>query len=94
MSYSFSVQAATKAEAKEKIAKEWSNIVGQQSIHAADQKSAQAAAEAFVDALSEPDDTQQISVSASGSVSWYPGVASQRITAVSGTVNASLATKA
>ena len=90
MSYSFSVNAATKAEAKEKIAKEWKNIVEAQPIHSADRDSAQAFAEASVDNLNDPDATQKISVYASGSVSYR---SDNSITAIGGTVNVSLAAK-
>lgn len=84
------MQAATKAEAKQKIAKEWDNIVAQQPTHKVDRNGAQSTAEAFVDALSEHDDNQQISVSAYGSVSWS---GADVILAVSGTVSASLVKK-
>lgn len=92
MSYSFSVQADTKADAKDKIAKEWDNIVAQQPIHAADKDAALSTAEDFVEALSDPDGGELISVSAYGSVSYYPDK-NNRIVAVSGTVSASLASK-
>lgn len=90
MSYSFSITAATKAEAKEKTIKEWDNIVAAQPIHAADRGSGQAHAEGSIDALSDPDSTQQISLSAYGSVSYR---ADNSIIAVGGTVNASLVSK-
>jgi hypothetical protein len=70
MSYSFSVTAASKAEAKQKIAAEFDSILASQPVHAADRASAQAAAEAFVDVLKDPAEDEQIAVSVNGYVSW------------------------
>lgn len=70
MSYSFSVTAATKAEAKEKIAEEFDKIVVSQPVHEVDRAPAQAAAHAFVDVLADPGEDQQISVNCNGYVSW------------------------
>lgn len=69
MSYSFTVSAETKAEAKEMLAAEFDKVVDGQPIHAADRDAAQAAAEAFVDILSEPGVDQQIIVNVHGAVS-------------------------
>lgn len=69
MSYSFSVTAPSKAEAKEKIAAEFDKILASQPVHAADRASAQAAAEAFVDVLSGPADGEEIAVTVNGYVS-------------------------
>jgi hypothetical protein len=68
VTYSFEVTAATKAEAKQKIAKEFDNVVAYQPIHAADRAPAQAAGEAFIDALIDPPDGQEIYVNIYGSV--------------------------
>lgn len=70
MSYSYSIQAATKAEAKEKIVAEWDKIVASQPIHSSDRQAAQAAAAASVDVLREPSDSEQISVGGYGSVAY------------------------
>lgn len=69
MSYSFSVKAATKAEAVQKIAEELAKVVQQQPEHAADTPHARNAAEAFVNTLHDDAD-QDVSVSVSGSLSW------------------------
>lgn len=90
MSYSFSLRAATKAEAKQKIATEWDGIVKTQPIHAADRESAQAFAEASVENLSEPGDTQQINVYCFGSVAY---LSDNSITGVGGSVSVSLESK-
>lgn len=70
MSYSFSVTAATKAEAKEKIAAEFDRVLASQPVHAVDRDAAQAAAEAFVEMLGEPIEGQHIAVTVYGSVGW------------------------
>lgn len=70
MSYSFSVTATSKAEAKEKIAGQFDTILASQPVHAADRASAQAAAEAFVDVLKEPAGDEEITIGVSGYVSW------------------------
>ena len=49
MSYSFAVRAATKAEAREKIAAEFDRAEVAQRCHVTDRAAAQAAALAFVD---------------------------------------------
>jgi hypothetical protein len=94
MSYSFTVKADTKAEAKEKIAKEFDNVVSQQPIHAADQSAAVAAGAAFVDVLPDPSDVQQINVHVYGSVGWHDAAEAKNITSANVSVSASLASKA
>jgi len=68
MSYSFGVKAANKADAKAKIVIEFDKVVAQQGVHTKDRDQAQAAANAFVDLLDD-DDTKDINVSMSGSLS-------------------------
>lgn len=70
MSYSFRVTAATKAEAGEKVAEELDKVVVSQPSHAADQKAAQSAAEAFIGVLREAGENECVGVSMSGSLSW------------------------
>lgn len=70
MSYSFNVQAKTKAEAKEAIAAEFDKVVEGQPVHQADMPSARAAADAFVDVLDAPTDGQNVKVTVNGYVSW------------------------
>ncbi|MGJ0508923.1 MAG: hypothetical protein ACR652_17705 [Methylocystis sp.] len=67
MSYSFTVRAASKAEANQKVADELANVVASQPVHEADRDQAQAAATAFIGLL-RFDETQDISVSVNGSV--------------------------
>lgn len=69
MSYSFSIDATTKAEAKDKVAAELDKVVQQQPIHVVDRKQARDAVEAFVSLLPD-DDTKDLHVSVSGSVAW------------------------
>lgn len=70
MSYSFSVNAASKAEAKQKIATAFDSVVASQPSHAADREAALAAGGAFIDLLTDPAGDQQIQVSMHGSLGW------------------------
>lgn len=79
MSYSFSFRAATKAEAKSKVAEELAKVVQAQPIHAVDQAQAQAAADAFIDILPE-DASKDVQVSVNGSVGWCGTEAEPSIT--------------
>lgn len=91
MSYSFTVRAATKVEAKEKVAAELAKVVETQPIHARDQQQAEAAASAFVDLLPE-DDTQDVTVSVHGSIGWYGSLDDKTISAGVG-INVGFAAK-
>ncbi len=91
MSYSFTVRAATKAEASLKVADEFAKIVVSQPTHEADQKQAQAVADAFINILEDVED-KDISVSMSGSLGWN-GVNPTTFTRASVNINASLVIK-
>lgn len=71
MSYSFSVQAASKDEAKQKAAAEFDKVVASQPAHAADKESALAAVGAFIDLLTDVPADHHIAVSMYGSVGWH-----------------------
>lgn len=68
MSYSITVRAANKAEAKTKVAAELDKVVAQQPAHAHDRAQAEAATFAFIDLVAD-DDTQDVYVYLNGSVS-------------------------
>lgn len=70
MSYSFSVQAPSKDEAKAAVAVKFDEVVASQPTHAADKDAAVAAAGAFIDMLTDPAEDQVISVSLHGSLGW------------------------
>lgn len=72
MSYSFSVSAPTKDEAKAQVQQQFDNIVMQQPEHAADRTAANGTVEAYIDLAAEPTGTQQIHVTAFGSLSSTP----------------------
>lgn len=73
VSYSFTITAKDKAEAKEKVAAELANVLAFQPAHKKDEPAAKAAAEAFIDLLTDSPD-HHISVSVHGSVGWvYDG---------------------
>lgn len=70
MSYSFNVKAADKAAAKEAVAAKFdSDVIANQAVHARDRAAVLANANTVIDLLAD-DDTKDVSVSCSGSVSW------------------------
>lgn len=93
MSYSFTVRAATKAEAKERVAAELEKVVASQSCHAADKAQAQAVADSFIDVLPD-DDSKDVLVSMNGYVSGnWEGSTITRITSASVNVSVGLSAK-
>lgn len=70
MSYSFSVAAPSKAEAKEQVVAKFDEMVVSQPTHAADREVALANANAVIDLLQEPVAPDQVRVSCSGYLSW------------------------
>lgn len=91
MSYSFSVQAKTKAEAKEKIVQQMATVLQSQPMHAKDAHQATAAAFAFVDTL--PDDpNKSISVTVNGYLSWSGDSDAPNITSANFGCSANLVT--
>jgi hypothetical protein len=71
MSYSFSVTALTKDEAKQKVAEQFAYVVNNQPCHAVDKDAALTVANAFIDLLSDVTDGHEINVSMNGcSLRW------------------------
>lgn len=70
MSYSFTIQAGSKDEARERLASAFDTVVASQPVHVADRDAAQTNAEAVLNVLADPNDEQKISGSVSGYVSW------------------------
>lgn len=70
MSYSFSIQAASKIEAGAGVKAKFDEVVAGQPVHAADWKAAQHAIESFIDILREPSEGEYVGVFVSGSLSW------------------------
>lgn len=70
VSYSFSVSASTKDEAKKLIAEQFALVVKSQPSHAADEPTAIAAGNAFVDLMDDVPEGQEIYVSMYGSLGW------------------------
>lgn len=93
MSYSFSVTADAKADAKQKIAENFDNIVNGQPSHAADRDAVVAASNAFVDLLSDPPEGQEIYVNVYGSLGWDHQVGPGPFLSASASINASLRNK-
>lgn len=69
MSYSFTVKAPNKAEAKQAVEEAFDKVVAQQPIHARDRAAAIANASAVIDMLVDDPDFH-ISVSVNGYVGW------------------------
>ena len=69
MSYSFTIRAASKAEAKAKVDAEMARVVEQQPDHAADRDVAITVSRAFVDMLRDRED-MDIEVRVCGSLGW------------------------
>ncbi len=69
MTYSFHVQASTKAAARIAVAEKFDEVVAAQPIHARDKAAALTNANAVIDLLMD-DDTTEISVSVNGYVGW------------------------
>lgn len=69
MSYSFTVTAKNRSDAKQKVSAEFERIVNQQAIHARDEFAATNAAFNFIDLIHIPEG-REISVSVSGSLGW------------------------
>lgn len=70
MSYSFTVKAASKDEAKAKVAEEFDRIAAGQPSHKVDRDSAVAVAGAFIDLLADPKENDEVQVMMNGSLSW------------------------
>lgn len=73
MSYSFTVRAATKEEAKAKVAADLDKVVAAEPDHANDRAQAQATADAMIDLLTD-DESRDVVVSVNGWLTWsQPG---------------------
>jgi len=70
MSYSFSVRAASKADALVEVAAELDKVVVGQPTHASDRQAAEDAVKAFVAVVRDPGEGEYLGVSVSGSLSW------------------------
>jgi hypothetical protein len=75
MSYSFSIRAASKADALTKVQEQFKEVVRQQPVHVQDFEGALDAVDAYLGMLMT-DDTRDVAVSVHGSVSyqWEAGV--------------------
>jgi hypothetical protein len=95
MSYSISVRAATKAEAKAALAAKFDEtVVATQPVHACDRAAALAAGDAFIDLL-EDDASKDVAISLNGWVSYSGGgTAPVALHSASVTASASLAPRA
>lgn len=81
MSYSFTVRKPTKAEAKAEVAAQFSEVVNSQPIHERERAAALALADTFVDLLAD-DETKDVTVHVSGSLSWQGSLEGMQIEAV------------
>lgn len=70
MSYSFSVTAASKADAIAKVEAEFAQVAANQPTHAKDKDAAVAVAKAFVDLLVDPAESEVVYVTMYGRLGW------------------------
>jgi hypothetical protein len=91
MSYSFSIKAVSKTQAKEKVAEAFDGVVVGQAIHDVDRDAAVACAEAFIDILGEPSDGDEVRVSVNGYLSWQGDMSNANFTGANVTISASIA---
>lgn len=92
MSYSFSVTAASKTEAIQKVSEEFDKVVVAQPAHALDRGVAGAAAVNFIGLLAEPGPTQEVYVNCYGSISYTDE--GRRVVSANVSCSPSLRTKA
>jgi len=93
MSYSFTVRASSKAEAKFKVAEAMAKVVEQQQSHVIDQKQAITNAEAFIGLLAD-DETKDVVVNMHGSIGWTGQLGVDAvITSAGDGISAALATR-
>lgn len=69
MSYSFTIRADNKDDAKAKVTGELARVAGAQAMHIRDVQQAQAATDLFIDLLAD-DDSKLVYVSVNGSLGW------------------------
>lgn len=70
MSYSFTVTAATKGEAKAAVSFRLDEVASGQKVHERDRAAAQAAVNAMLDVLVDPTNNEKVTVSVGGSLGW------------------------
>lgn len=89
MSFSFSVVAASKGEAKANVAEQMATVIAAQSIHAKDEAHVKATVESSLDLIAD-DETRDVSVYVVGSLSWEGQLGSETIVGSSISVNSNL----
>lgn len=72
MSFSFTVQAASKAEVEQRVDERFAAIIQGQPVHAADEPALKALTKAYLALLPDntPDDQKEYKLDLSGSLSW------------------------
>ena len=70
MSYSFTIHAKSKGEAKAGVSAKLAEVCQSQPAHQRDRAAAQAAANAFIDVLVEPMDKEMVNVHMTGALGW------------------------
>jgi hypothetical protein len=90
MSYSFSVKAATKDEAKKKVADQMQAVVDNQPVHASDHDAVLVSAKAFIDILGDPNEGDEVHVSVNGYLSWHGDMSQADFIGANVTVAASI----
>lgn len=93
MSYSFTVKAETKADAKAEVERQFDLVVAGQPIHKADREAVLAAIAGFVDIIGEPNLADEISIGVSGSLSWNGPMENEDYTGTSVHISARILNK-
>ncbi len=70
MSYSFTVKASTRKEAKDLVGEKLAEVVKGQQVHENDVHAAQDAVGALLDVVNEPEEDYVLRVSVNGSLNW------------------------
>lgn len=93
MSYGFNVRAATKGEAIAAVEAEFDKVIAAQPCHVADRYAAMKNAEAVIAMLPEPSETQDVTVSMNGYMSWIGNVEDGNFTGASVAASANIMPK-
>jgi hypothetical protein len=93
MSFYFNFNADTKAAAKDKAAEEMAKVVVQQPIHSVDEDKVLRVVEAYLNLIPEPNESQCVFMTVSGSLSWAGDMAAPNVMSATVSVSASTSAK-
>jgi transposase-like protein len=93
VSFYFNFNAENKSAAKSKAAAEMANVVLQQPIHAKDEDKVLRVVEAYLNLIPEPDESECVYMTVSGSLSWRGEAGAEAICGATVSVSCSNAYK-